>query len=226
MHGRRILIAAAPVCAFLLAFVGVAAAHGAALTQVTNCGASCTGLSSPQAVAASADGKHVYVVTPSGGSQSNGQVWVYSRNATSGALNFQQTFSPNGNSCLAKRILKGATGIAVSPDGKNVYVASSFNNSIVVLDRNAGNGQVSCNSQVVDDTNLRKAQSVSVSPDNKSVYATATTAGQDRVTVYSRNTSTGVLTFVATYRDNTAAGGNSLGGPTSAVTSPTTRTSM
>ena len=192
-----------------------------ALTPVTNCGANCTGLSSPQAVATSADGKHVYVVNPSGGSQGNGSLKVYSRNASSGALTLEQTFSSSGNPCQqGVRPLKGATGVAVSPDGNHVYVSASWSSSLLILSRNSGNGQVSCAGRVADSTNLRKASSVSVSPDNLTVYATATSGGQERVTTYSRNTGTGALTFVQSVRDGTAAGGNSLNSPTSTITSP------
>jgi 6-phosphogluconolactonase (cycloisomerase 2 family) len=197
------------------------AAHAVALTPVTNCGANCTGLSSPQAVATSADGKHVYVVNPSGGSQGNGSLKVYSRNASSGALTLEQTFSSSGNPCQSGvRPFKGATGVAVAPDGNHVYVSVSFSSSLLILSRNSTTGQVSCAGRVVDSTNLRKATSVSVSPDNLTVYATATTAGQDRVTTYSRNTTTGALTFVQSVRDGTAAGGNSLSSPTATITSP------
>ncbi|HXT51906.1 MAG TPA: hypothetical protein VN811_12740, partial [Thermoanaerobaculia bacterium] len=98
---------------------------------MTNCGANCTGLSSPQAVAASADGKHVYVVNPSGGSQGNGSLKVYSRNASSGALTLEQTFSRSGSPCQqGVRPLKGATGVAVTPDGKHVYVSASWSSSL------------------------------------------------------------------------------------------------
>lgn len=197
------------------------AVHATALTPVVNCGANCTGLSSPQAVATSADGKHVYVVNPSGGSQGNGSLKVYSRNATSGALTLEQTFSSSGNPCQqGARPLKGATGVAVAPDGKHIYVSASWSSSLLILSRNSTTGQVSCAGRVVDTTNLRKATSVSVSSDNLTVYATGTTAGQDRVTAYARNTTSGALTFVQSVRDGTAAGGNSLNGPTSTITSP------
>lgn len=218
MRAARIAVA---VSVGLGSLLFSSAAHSTALTPVANCGANCTGLSSPQAVATSADGKHVYVVNPSGGSQGNGSLKVYSRNATSGVLNLEQTFSSAGNPCQSGvRPFKGATGVAVAPDGNHVYVSVAFSSSLLILSRNSTTGQVSCAGRVVDTTNLRKTTSVSVSPDNLTVYATATTAGQDRVTTYSRNTGTGALTFVQSVRDNTAAGGNSLNGPTATVTSP------
>ena len=208
-------------CLLFLSITVAVSAGAVALTPVVNCGADCTGLSSPQAVAASADGKHVYVVNPSGGSQGNGSLKVYSRNAASGALTLEQTFSSAGNPCQqGARPLKGATGVAVTPDGKHVYVSASWSSSLLILSRNSTTGQVSCAGRVVDSTNLRKATSVSVSPDNLTVYATGTTAGQDRVSTYSRDTTSGALTFVQSVRDNTAAGGNSLNGPTATITSP------
>jgi 6-phosphogluconolactonase (cycloisomerase 2 family) len=219
MRALGVAVAASLGVGSLLLFPSMA--NATALTPVTNCGANCTGLSSPQAVAASADGKHVYVVNPSGGSQGNGSLKVYSRNATSGALTLEQTFSSSGNPCQqGVRPLKGATGVAVTPDGKHVYVSASWSSSLLILSRNSGNGQVSCAGRVADSTNLRKASSVSVSPDNLTVYATATSGGQERVTTYSRNTTSGALTFVQSVRDNTAAGGNSLNSPTATITSP------
>jgi DNA-binding beta-propeller fold protein YncE len=98
----------------------------------------------------------------------------------------------------------GSNAIAISPDGRNLYVASSRSNAIAVLIRNKRKGTLSqargvggcsaaggahgCASAV----GLEGPSSVAVSPDGESVYATS--VGSDSVTVFQRNTSTGALT--------------------------------
>jgi DNA-binding beta-propeller fold protein YncE len=79
--------------------------------------------------------------------------------------------------------LKGAEHIALSPDGKTAYVASSGSSAVAVLDRSPG-GQLTYAGCVSDDGSggacadlpanaLSGTQFVAVSPDGKSVYASA-----------------------------------------------------
>jgi DNA-binding beta-propeller fold protein YncE len=117
--------------------------------------------------------------------------------------------APSG-SCGPARALKGpGTGfgsraIAVSPDGRNVYVASSKSNAIAIFRRNAKTGKLtqpkgsagciasqgpsSCTAAV----GLVGPNSVAVSPDGRNVYATS--RGASSLTVFSRNPKGGALT--------------------------------
>jgi DNA-binding beta-propeller fold protein YncE len=117
--------------------------------------------------------------------------------------------APSG-SCGAARALKGAgvgfgsRAIAVSPDGRNVYVAASKSNAIAIFRRNAKTGKLtqpkgpagciasqgpsSCAAVV----GLNGPNSVAVSPDGRSVYATS--RGASSLTVFARNPKGGGLT--------------------------------
>jgi DNA-binding beta-propeller fold protein YncE len=95
--------------------------------------------------------------------------------------------------CVGADGLEGADSLAVSPDGKNVYVASFKSNALDVFERLAGGslkpmgcigstgaGPPSCTSA----PGLVGATSVAVSPDGKNVYATG--AKSDSLDVFER----------------------------------------
>jgi DNA-binding beta-propeller fold protein YncE len=97
----------------------------------------------------------------------------------------------------------GSRAIAVSADGKNVYVASSRSNAIAVFRRNpktgalgqpsgaagcvAAKGAFECGKAV----GLNGPNSVAVSPNGRNVYVTS--RGSNAVTAFQRNRSTGAL---------------------------------
>ena len=97
----------------------------------------------------------------------------------------------------------GSRAIAVSPDGRNVYVASSRSNAIAVFRRNpktgalgqpsgavgcvAAKGASGCGKAI----GLNGANSVAVSANGRNVYATA--RGSNAVTAFRRDRSTGAL---------------------------------
>jgi DNA-binding beta-propeller fold protein YncE len=112
--------------------------------------------------------------------------------------------------CTPVRALKGpapllgSDAVAISPDAKNVYVASSKSNAIAVFKRNQSDGTLSQRSGTAGciaaagaggcapAVGLIRPNSVAVSPDGQNVYATA--VGSNAITVFSRNSSTGALT--------------------------------
>lgn len=97
----------------------------------------------------------------------------------------------------------GSRAIAVSPDGRNVYVASSRSNAIAVFRRNpktgalgqpsgaagcvAAKGASGCGKAI----GLNGANSVAVSANGRNVYATS--RGSNAVTAFRRDRSTGAL---------------------------------
>lgn len=115
--------------------------------------------------------------------------------------------------CGQGRALKGAgpgvgsRAIAVSPDGRNVYVAASGSDAIAVFDRNPVTGALAqpqgkrgCVAALVgkakgDDCGLAIGligpNSVAVSPDGRTVYATSRTGSS--VTSFHRNRKSGAL---------------------------------
>jgi DNA-binding beta-propeller fold protein YncE len=123
-----------------------------------------------------------------------------------GCLVDRSTPSPG---CGTARALEGAgpfmgsRAVVVSPDGRNVYVASSRGNAVAVFRRNPRNGALGQPSGAAGCIAAKGAEgcaggiglngpnSVAVSADGRSVYVTA--RGSNAVTAFQRNRSTGTL---------------------------------
>jgi DNA-binding beta-propeller fold protein YncE len=100
----------------------------------------------------------------------------------------------------------GSNAVAISRDGKNVYVAASRSDAIAVFRRNARTGKLTQRSGTAGCIAARGASgcaearalngpnSVAVSADGKNVYATSLLS--DAVTIFRRKPSTGALTQV------------------------------
>ena len=129
--------------------------------------------------------------------------------------------------CGEGKGLLGANAVAVSPDGKNVYVASGKNGatvaagygSLAILDRDAATGSISevgCLSSDGTDgrdgasgactamPSLVGADGVAVSPDGSTVFVTANTSGS--VVAFSRDPATGSLTRLGCFQFRPPAG--------------------
>ncbi len=152
------------------------------------------GLDSPRSIAVSPDSQHVYVTgfnddsvstfrRVGGGNLVLVDVDVYSAQFLDG--------------------LNGATGVAVSPDGAHVYVASSINHAVAVFSRNSISGWLAYVEVKKDGVGgvdgLYGACSVVVSPDGKHVYVTG--YSESAVAIFSRNSTTGALTYVGMVQD-------------------------
>src|SRR6185369_11834990 len=88
-------------------------------------------------------GKHVYAAS---GSQN--KIAVLQRNPTTGALS--QLPGPEGcisadgsGTCTRVRALDFPSSVAVTKDGKHVYVASYYGNAVEVLQRDSTSGALS-----------------------------------------------------------------------------------
>ena len=93
-------------------------------------------LDGANSVAVSPDGKHLYVA-----SAFSDAVAIFARNKTTGALTQLAGTDGcvkevgDGVECADGKGLDGAVGVAVSKDGKHVYVASSFSDAVAVFSR-------------------------------------------------------------------------------------------
>jgi DNA-binding beta-propeller fold protein YncE len=141
--------------------------------------------------------------------------------------------------CADGHGIDGAVGVAVSPDGKSVYVAST-GYAVVRFNRNPTTGAITqpagtagCISETgagpcANGHGLSGASSVAVSPDGKSVYVAANAASNssDGVARLTRNTTTGAITqpagsagCVSETGSGTCADGHGLDGAYSVVVS-------
>src|SRR5262245_15331645 len=182
-------------------------------------------------LAVSPDGRFVYVVSR----VSNGVAWL-ERNRTTGALTQRGCLKevPRGDRCGATAGLWGADGVAVSPDGRHVYVAGAVDGVLLTFARDAGSGALTFAGCVSDDgsdgrcvngTGLGGASGVEISPDGGAVYATA--AG-GAVTGYARDAATGLLTPQSCLLDDAVPGSPcaaapALAGATALTVSPDSR---
>ncbi|MGZ8520823.1 MAG: lactonase family protein, partial [Candidatus Binatia bacterium] len=156
-------------------------------------------------VAVSPDGRHVHV-----GSLDNNMVAVFSRNLTTGALTQLSgtagcvSEDGTGGTCADGKGLSRVRSVALSRDGRHVYVASELSNAVAVFSRNATTGELTqlsgiagCVSEdgtggtCADGKGLIGAISVALSRDGRHVYVAS---GGDAVAVFSRNPTTGELT--------------------------------
>ncbi len=179
-----------------------------------------SGLNGPAGVVVSPDGNNVYVI----GRLDAAIAW-FSRNPSTGALTYESCIAnanDPGSSCPGSDQtavgLDTPYGITVSPDGKNVYVASIGNGGqVAVFDRStstgaltqpagdciSGTGGTGCNVSNADGFN-GDAFGVIVSPDGGNVYVAAggTTADHEGAIVeFSRNQITGDLSQLAVPND-------------------------
>ena len=104
-------------------------AQGCLISEFKPVGSTCGRVPVPDAVpvdiAVAPDGAFVYVLMAQG---PTGAVVAYARDPESGALSFSSCVAENGGSaqCLPGTGLAGGEKIAISPDGRSVYVAAHW----------------------------------------------------------------------------------------------------
>ncbi len=161
------------------------------------------GLEGPRSIVMSPDGKNLYVAAFD---ESN--ISVFSRNSVTGAASFLGVYK-KGDQGVEE--LTQPHALALSPDGKNLYVGL-YGHEIIVFDRNAANGLLTYKSRVPflvgqSDTS---APALALSPDGKSLYVASW--NDDAISVFSRNTETGAI-VLASDVFNDAGGVSDLDGP-------------
>ena len=156
------------------------------------------GLAGPTGVAISPDARSVYVTS----FQGDGVVTL-ARDPQTGALAQTGCLNAAGSDgCAPAAGLRGAYGVAVSPDGCSVYVAARKSRAVAIFVRDPATGALSqrpgtdaCVSDAgggcAGGRGLYGARGVDVSPDGHNVYVGAYSA--DAVSVFARDPASGVL---------------------------------
>ena len=165
--------------------------------------ATATALLGPDVVVVSPDGKNVYV-----GSFFGNAVAAFSRDSSSGALTQLSgsvgCIAEATSGCAVGLALGAPEGMAISGDGKSVYVATALSSAVVVLARDPSTGtltQATGGSGCIVDAaltgcttglELSGANAVAVSPGDDDAYVTSLFSNS--VTAFTRAASSGGLT--------------------------------
>jgi DNA-binding beta-propeller fold protein YncE len=170
--------------------------------NIDHCLGGTNGLGSVTSLAVSADGRSLYDT-----SYGANAVFRFKRNRTTGALTLKGCIAdPAHNTAGCAKTAKGLDApdsVAVSADGRSVYVAGYADNAIVRFKRNATTGALTPKGCVGDaDSNpdgctkttlaLNGPQDVTVSPEGKSVYVAGYVDGA--IVRFNRSRTTGALT--------------------------------
>jgi DNA-binding beta-propeller fold protein YncE len=207
-----------------VALTGSADARPGQLTQLSGTGACVSqldtvglcaagrGMNAPDAVAVSPDGRSIYVAS-FGVSDlvagNPGAVAVFRRTAKDGRI--AQLRGQSGcvgaavTRCMPARAVEGASGLAVSPDGRNVYVSALGSGAVAAFTRTATGGlaqlpaAAGCVGGEAADgcapaRGLEQPTDLALSADGRNVYVSS--FGSGSVAAFSRS-STGQLTQLA-----------------------------
>lgn len=183
-----------------------------ACTSETGSGGLCAdgrALDEPRGIAVSPDSKHLYVA-----STTSDGIAAFAREDKTGVIAQLAgtagcvTEDGTGGSCADGVALGGARSIALSANGKSLYVASRDSDAVAAFARDTKSGALTqlagtagCTSETgtagacVNGVALDFPTGVAVSPNGKNVYVTA--SGSNAVSVFARDVKTGALTQLA-----------------------------
>ena len=182
------------------------------LGQLADGSGGVNGLDGASAVAVSGDGQHVYATA-----SADNSVTLFQRDATTGLLTFSTAYTDGGTASA----IQGASAIAISPGGGQVYVAGFGENAIEVFTRTPASGLlVSLDIERSSDPNLSAMtgpRGIAVAPDGRHVYVAAATGSA--VVVFTRNTTTGALAWHSTVTSS-SPGVSGMGGARAVAVSP------
>jgi 6-phosphogluconolactonase (cycloisomerase 2 family) len=181
------------VAGALLALIVTGVALGAARGKLTFVGTKTQGvggvdgISSPDDVAVSSNGKSVYVA--GGGSDA---LATFKRNPRTGKLRFiNAKFDGQGG----VDGLEGAENVVVSSDGKSVYVVASGENALATFKRNRRTGKLKFVNAKFGIPHIPDPWGLAISPDARNVYVTEDDS-PGAVATFKRNARSGRLKFV------------------------------
>ncbi len=159
-------------------------------------GTTADGLEGASAVAVTPDGSTVYVA-----GTGEDAIAAFHYDETSGTVHFieveRQGADDPGDDGGAVDGVEGPVALAVSPDGKNLYVAGGSGDAIAVFDIAGGTGRLSFRQKLssadIGGSGLVQPRGVAVSPDGAWVVVTG--SGDDTVVLLERNGSDGTVSL-------------------------------
>jgi 6-phosphogluconolactonase (cycloisomerase 2 family) len=126
---------------------------------------------------------------------------VFRRDAATGELTFLEVHTRGVTDAQG---LGGPESVAVSPDGRHVYVATDIDDAVVVFARHPVSGTLTFVQKLEEQdlglNTVNGASAVTVSPDNRGVYVVSRLT--DSLLVFGRNTHTGRLSLLEQHVDD------------------------
>lgn len=166
------------------------------------------GLDGVNSAAVSGDGAHLYAV-----SGFDNAIVVFDRNSSTGALTFSESHEEGVDGVTG---LRYASTIAMSPDGKHVYVTGASPDgfterwAVAVFSRDIASGQLTFVEAVrdgIDGVQIGWQPRASMSPDGDHLYVASiheNLSSDGSISLFSRDSSTGMLSFVDVYVDGSS----------------------
>jgi YVTN family beta-propeller protein len=159
-----------------------------ALTSTRAINGNCPGLCVPESVAVDPSGKFAYV--PNGAGEPN-SVWMFTINATTGALTSTGMIPVDGF----------AVTVAVHPSGKFAYLATASSTpgaagNVAMFTINAATGALTSIGTVAAGTINAESAPTSIVVDPTGKFAYVANFGSNNVSMYTINTTTGILTSI------------------------------
>lgn len=143
------------------------------------------------------DGRHLYAV-----SEWDNGVALFQRDGTSGRLTFVETCLEGGGGVEG---IEGAAAVLVSPDNRHVYVADYMDDGVALFQRDDTSGRLTYvevyQDQVDGVVGIAGAIDLAFSADGRHLYVVGTY--DDGLAVFSRDATTGRLTFMEAFFDDT-----------------------
>jgi 6-phosphogluconolactonase (cycloisomerase 2 family)/cyclophilin family peptidyl-prolyl cis-trans isomerase len=154
-------------------------------------------LDDPNSIVVTPDGRHVYVTCDNAGSDG---IIIFSRDQDTGLLTHVGSIVDGGTDAAGNIVnnISGSVKVIVSDNDEFVYVASRFDDSISVFDRDRNTGNLTLIQELVDGTILNGAGQMTLSPNGDFLYVGLF----EGLAVYAVNTSTGLLTHVQDVDDD------------------------
>jgi len=183
------------------------------IEKIADGAAGVTNFSFPQDVIISPDGQFLFAAA-----QSSDAVAVFSRNTISGELTYNMSVADGTGSIDG---LDGASELAISGNGTNLYVHGRLENAIAVFTINQSDGSLTFmefhKSGIDGVSGIGTGYQIIVSPDDKDLLAVS--FSESALAVFSRELTTGALLFKTVFKDN-ISGVDGLDGAVGLAISP------